>query len=239
MKAIKLIARQTLASYRKPSSMQIKESYPLPPYSTVIGMIHVACGYQEYVDMDISVQGSYYSKINELYTRYEFKPGFYEKGRHSIEVTSKNGKSTGLAVGPASIELLTNVNLVIHILPKQEEKIQEIYEGLKKTKEYLSLGRREDLLVIEKVQIVEVEEKILEKDYKLKQDAYVPLNYFDESDTDDIATIYKLNKKYSINPKTNIRYWEKQILAKYFSKNSTIFKRTRIKTDGEDLIFFA
>lgn len=208
MKAIKLIARQTLASYRKPSSMQIKESYPLPPYSTVIGMIHAACGYQEYVDMDISIQGSYYSKINELYTRYEFKPGFYDKERHSIEVTNKNGKSTGLTIGPANIELLTNVNLVIHILPKQEEKIQEIYDELRNPKEYLSLGRREDLLVIEKVQIVEVEEKILEKDYKLKQDAYVPLNSFDKEDINDMASIYKLNKKYSINPKTNIRYWE-------------------------------
>lgn len=239
MKAIRLIARQTLASYRKPSSMQIKESYPLPPYSTVIGMIHVACGYQEYVDMDISIQGSYYSKINELYTRYEFKPSFYDKGRHSIEVTSRNGKSTGLTIGPANIELLTNVNLVIHILPKQEEKIQEIYDGLKKPKEYLSLGRKEDLLVIEKVQIVEVKEEILEKDCKLKQDAYVPLDYIDEDDTDHIATIYKLNKKYGINPKTNIRYWEKQILAKYFSKDSIIFKRTKIKTDGEYFIFFA
>ena len=239
MKAIKLIARQTLASYRKPSSMQIKESYPLPPYSTVIGMIHAACGYQEYVDMDISIQGSYYSKINELYTRYEFKPGFYDKERHSIEVTNKNGKSTGLTVGPANIELLTNVNLVIHILPKQEEKMQEIYDGLRNPKEYLSLGRREDLLVIEKVQIVEVEEKILEKDYKSKQDAYVPLNSFDKKDINDMASIYKLNKKYSINPKTNIRYWEKQILVKYFSKNVTIYKRSKIKTDGEDFVFFA
>lgn len=239
MKAIKLIARQTLASYRKPSSMQIKESYPLPPYSTVIGMIHAACGYQEYVDMDISIQGSYYSKINELYTRYEFKPGFYDKERHSIEVTNKNGKSMGLTIGPANIELLTNVNLVIHILPKQEEKIQEIYDGLRNPKEYLSLGRREDLLVIEKVQIVEVEEKILEKDYKLKQDAYVPLNSFDKEDINDMASIYKLNKKYSINPKTNIRYWEKQILVKYFSKNVTIYKRSKVKTDGEDFVFFA
>ena len=239
MKAIKLIARQTLASYRKPSSMQIKESYPLPPYSTVIGMIHAACGYKEYVDMDISIQGSYYSKINELYTRYEFKPGFYDKERHSIEVTNKNGKSTGLTVGPANIELLTNVNLVIHILPKQEEKIQEIYDGLRNPKEYLSLGRREDLLVIEKVQIVEVEEKILEKDYKLKQDAYVPLNSFDKEDINDMASIYKLNKKYSINPKTNIRYWEKQILVKYFSKTVTIYKRSKVKTDGADFVFFA
>lgn len=242
MKAIKLIARQTLASYRKPSSMQIKESYPLPPYSTVVGMIHNACGFLEYVDMDISIQGSYHSKVYDLYTRYEFKPGFYDKTRHSIEVTSKEGKSTGLTVGPANVELLTKVELIIHIVPKQEEKIQEIYEGLKKPKEYLSLGRREDLLVIEKIEKVDIEETILEKDYKLEQDAYVPLDCIDtqeNGDSDDISTIYKLNKKYAIHPKTNIRFWEEQILARYFSKESTVYKRTRIKTDGKDFVFLA
>ncbi len=242
MKAIKLIARQTLASYRKPSSMQIKESYPLPPYSTVIGMIHNACGFLEYVDMNISIQGSYHSKVNELYTRYEFKPRFYDKKRHSIEITSKEEKSTGLTVGPANVELLTKVELIIHIVPKQEEKRQEIYEGLKKPKEYLSLGRREDLLVIEKVEEVEIEEIILQKDCKLKQDAYVPLdciNTQQNGDSNDISTIYKLNKKYGIHPKTNIRFWEEQILARYFSKESTIYKRTNIKTDGKDFVFLA
>lgn len=242
MKAIKLIARQTLASYRKPSSMQIKESYPLPPYSTVIGMIHNACGFLEYVDMDVSIQGSYHSKVNELYTRYEFKPGFYDKTRHSIEISSKEGKSTGLTVGPANVELLTNVNLIIHIVPKQEEKIKEIAEGLKHPKEYLSLGRREDLLVIEEVETVEVEEKSLEKDCKLKQDAYVPLACIEtkeSEDANDISTIYKLNKKYGVHPKTNIRFWEEQILARYFSKQSTIFKRTKVKTDGKDFVFLA
>ena len=239
MKVVKLTARQTLASYRKPSSMQIKESYPLPPYSTVIGMIHSACGYEEYVDMDISIQGSYHSKINDLYTRYEFKPGYYEKGRHSIEIKSNNYKSTGLVAGPANVELLTNVKLVIHIKPKSENKVTEIYEGLKKPKEYLSLGRREDLLVIETVEIVDIEEKILEKDYKLKQDAYVPIGCIEEEDTNDIATRYKLNKKYSINPKTKIRFWQEQVLTKYFSGQSLIYKRTKVVTDGKDLVFFA
>lgn len=239
MKVVRLTARQTLASYRKPSSMQIKESYPLPPYSTIIGMIHLACGYTEYINMDISVQGCYYSKVNELYTRYEFKPGFYEKGRHSIEVKSKEAKSTGLTLGPANIELLTNVNLIIHIRPKSEERITEIYNGLKKPKEYLSLGRREDLLIVEEVNIVEVEEKALEKDYKLEQDAYVPINCIDDEDTNDMATRYRLNKTYSINPKTKIRFWSEQVLAKYFSKQSIIYKRTKVLTDGRNLVFFA
>lgn len=239
MKAIKVVARQTLASYKKPSSMQMKESYPLPPYSTVIGMIHAACGFEEYVDMDISIQGTYYSTVKELYTRYEFKPGYYEVGRHSLEVKSKAEKSTGLTVGPANIELLTNVKLILHIKPKQDEKIEEIANGLKFPKEYLSLGRREDLLIIEQVEIVDLIETELLKDEQLKQDAYVPIGSIDECDTDDISMIYRLNKKYSINPKTKLRFWEEQILAKYFSKESFIYKHTKLLTDGSDFVFLA
>lgn len=239
MKAIKIIARQTLASYKKPSSMQMKESYPLPPYSTVIGMIHMACGFQEYVDMDISIQGTYYSTVKELYTRYEFKPGFYEEARHSLEVKSKTEKSTGLTVGPANIELLTNVKLILHVRPKQEEKLEQIANGLKFPKEYLSLGRREDLLMIEQVEIVDLVETALSKDEQLKQDAYVPVGSIDENDTDDISMVYRLNKKYSINPKTKLRFWEEQVIAKYFSKESLIYKNTRLLTDGEDFVFLA
>lgn len=237
MKAIKLIARQTLASYRKASSMQIRETYPLPPYSTVIGMIHVACGLKEYMDMQISIQGSYYSKVNELFTRYEFKPGFYEKERHSIKIEEKD-KNTGLTVGPANVELLSDIHLVIHI-KTEEDNLQKIQKGLLNPKEYLSLGRREDLLIIEKAEIVELKKKELEKDYTLKQDAYVPIQTFETGETDDIATIYRLTKKYSINPKTKIRFWEEQVMAKHFSSNSTVYEGTVVLTDGEDLVFLA
>lgn len=240
MKAIKVIARQTLASYKKPSSMQLKESYPLPPYSTVIGMIHLACGFEEYVDMDISIQGGYYSTINELYTRYEFKPGFYDKTRHSVEVVSKTEKSTGLTVGPSHVELLTEVSLTFHIRPKQEEMLEVILKGLEKPKEYLSLGRREDLLIIESIKLVDIEEVVTKEDISLKQNAYVPIDYFDETDTDDMSMIYRLNKKYTINPKTNLRIWEEQVKAKYFSKNSTIYGNTKLITDEDkDYVFFA
>jgi len=58
-KAIRIKCSQQLANYRKPTSFLIKESYPLPPYSTVIGMIHVACGFTEYHPMDISIQGKH------------------------------------------------------------------------------------------------------------------------------------------------------------------------------------
>ena len=57
MKAIKLHCFQNLVNYKKPSSFIIKETYPLPPYSTVIGMIHAACGFKRYHRMKLSIQG--------------------------------------------------------------------------------------------------------------------------------------------------------------------------------------
>ena len=47
-------------------------TYPLPPFSTVIGAIHNACNYKEYKPMDISVQGTYESMGLEPYTDYCF-----------------------------------------------------------------------------------------------------------------------------------------------------------------------
>lgn len=238
-KAIRVIARQTLASYRKPTSFQLKETYPLPPYSTVIGMIHLACGFEQYVDMKVSIQGTYYSKVSELYTRYEFKPDFYDKARHSKKITSsKSEKSTGITVGPANVELLYDVKLVIHILPRDKEMLQKIFEGLEKPKEYLSLGRREDLITIEKVEIVDIEEKELEDEFTMKYDAYVPKGSLDEEGIKN-STVYKLNKKYSIDPKTNLRRWEEIVYAKHLSQGIRIPTENIVYTDNEYLIFFA
>ena len=79
MKAIRVKLWQDMVNYKKPTSFQLKETYPLPPYSTIIGMIHSLCGYDEYKEMKISVQGKYFSKVNDLYTRYEFSPNKYEE----------------------------------------------------------------------------------------------------------------------------------------------------------------
>ena len=85
--ALRVKLYQNMVNYKKPTSFQLKESYPLPPYSTVIGMVHSLCDFKEYKDMDISIQGKYHSKVNDLYTRYEFHKGMkYDKGRHQLQV---------------------------------------------------------------------------------------------------------------------------------------------------------
>ncbi|ECY6813375.1 CRISPR-associated protein Cas5, partial [Listeria monocytogenes] len=84
VRAIRVRIHQDSANYKKKMSFQLKESFPLPPFSTVIGMVHVACGFDSYHEMDISVQGNYFNTFNDLYTRYEFGNKKFEKGRHHI-----------------------------------------------------------------------------------------------------------------------------------------------------------
>ena len=101
-KAIRLECFQNLANYRKPSSFIIRESFPLPAYSTVMGMIHAACGYTELHRMKLCIQGVNNGTISELYTRYSFSYGTkYEATRHQLCV--KDDKDYGVFRGPANV----------------------------------------------------------------------------------------------------------------------------------------
>ena len=179
MKSIRLKLKQNLVNYKLPTSFQLKETYPLPPYSTVIGMVHNTCNYTEYKPMKISVQGKYHSKVNDLATRYEFKNGMtFDASRHQIKVGEY-----GISRGVSNVELLSDVELVIHIVPEDENLVEEIFNAFKTPHEYISLGRREDLVVVDEVKIVEISEEIIEdenlridKDYR----AYVPVEIIDD-----------------------------------------------------------
>lgn len=206
MKAIRIKLSQNMVNYKKPTSFQLKETYPLPPYSTVIGMVHRLCDYKEYHPMDVSIQGRYYSKVNDLYTRYEFKSGGkHEKDRHNINVGGY-----GIIKGISTAELLVDVELLIHIVPKIEEELDEIYEAFKYPIEYPALGRHEDLAIIEEVKKVTIEDKILGEDTFLPSlySAYIPESYIKkdsvrigvgESDIVTPGTRYKLNKDYILD----------------------------------------
>ena len=251
MKAIKLKLYQNMVNYKVPTSFQLKESYPLPPYSTVIGMVHSLCDFKEYKPMKISISGSYFSKVNDLYTRYEFKNGNpFEMGRHQLNV---NGY--GINRGVATAELLVDVNLTIHIIPEDQsgEFLNTIFEAFKYPREYPSLGRREDIVLIKDVKIVDVEKKKLEKDLSNGEDnfAYIPVNFIQEKLVNHgdkkigmniYGTRYELTKNYILNnigtkakPKM-IRSWEKEEVI--YSSNIKGFKRREVPVDTDDEIVF-
>lgn len=63
---------QNSANYRKEETVDNKMTYPLPPFSTVIGALHNACGLQEYHPMELSIQGKYGSLVQKPYTDHCF-----------------------------------------------------------------------------------------------------------------------------------------------------------------------
>ncbi|MDY2981413.1 MAG: type I-B CRISPR-associated protein Cas5b [Fusobacterium sp.] len=250
MKAIRLKLRQNLVNYKLPTSFQLKETYPLPPYSTIIGMVHNVCDYKEYKPMKISVQGKYHSKVNDLATRYEFKNGVtFDATRHQLKVGE-----FGIFMGVSTVELLSDVYLIIHIVPDDENIVEEIYNAFKNPREYISLGRREDLVVVDEVKIVNItQEKVrgenlgIDKDYK----AYVPVKMIENrnvliggeiSEIQYKGTMYNLTKNYELknygsnkSPKI-FRKWNK--IKVHYVSNILSSRRKEILLDEDRYMVF-
>ncbi|WNF38132.1 CRISPR-associated protein Cas5 [Bacillaceae bacterium IKA-2] len=243
LKAVKLQAYQNLVNYRKPTSFQLKETYPLPPYSTIIGMVHAACGFTEYVPMKVSVQGRYFSKVNDLWTRYEFAGAKYEAGRHTIKLDSmEDGNSYGAIRGVSTAELLVDVDLVIHIVPDDPTYLDIIEQGLASPIEFLSLGRREDLLQVKKVEQTELVAFETEESLPIQNfDAYIPAHIIEDEGIDKRSTVYTLNKVYKlveVKKGTFIRQWDR--IRVYHAASGVVTLNEDmdlVKDEDEQLVF--
>lgn len=235
-KAVKLEIYQNLVNYKKPTSFQLKETYPLPPPSTVIGMVHFACDYKEYIPMQVAIQGRYHSKINDLYTRYEFAAASYEEGRHNVRLdSSAANKSYGMMRGISTTELLVDNILVLYICPEDQERVDEIYNSFMCPREYLSLGRREDIVQVNSVKITEIEEVELDDDVTLKYDAYIPIKFLEETNSN--ATIYNLTKDYelkTIKKGVQVRSWNKVKVAHCVEGKTVIDEGTKAMIEVQD-----
>ena len=215
-RAIRLRIWQQMPNYRKPASFLIRESYPLPPYSTVIGMIHNACGFTEYHDMDLCIQGENASETSDYATYYNFGIK-YDPTRHQAKVSDGKGGFDGINISPKSIHVLTDVNLLIYICPKNENDFDTIINGLKKQVSYLSLGRHEDIVRIDEINEIQLQESSeIDEDesYCSKYDMYIPVSICDLSQ--GMGTVYSLNKRFDNSGKT--RQWSEIVDAVHVKK---------------------
>lgn len=90
MKLLRIKLTQTKAHYRKEETIDNKMTYPLPPFSTVIGAIHKACKFKEYHQMDISIQGKYMSLSREAYTDHLFLNSVMDDRGILVKVSNEN-----------------------------------------------------------------------------------------------------------------------------------------------------
>lgn len=241
LQAIKLRIHQDTASYKNPVSHDFGESYPLAPYSTIIGMIHYLCDFHEYHPMQISVQGNHVSTTTDLYTSYEFSNGTkFDKTRHNLNV---NG--LGITRGINKVQLLVDINTIVHIVPNDPTELNVIYQALKYPREFPNLGRREDLVQLD-AQLVTLDERILDTDFSVENGAYLPIKQLNEDfnfDTNDGSgqrgTAYEINKNYKLieNHKGHFSRLYQKIPILYASEFS-LLSEGKFLFDNEDCPVF-
>lgn len=214
MRVLKLKLFQETACYKKPFAFKVGETYPLPPYSTVKGMLHDILKAEEFIPMSISIQGDYESKFVNYQNMYFYKPK---------EITNM----------PLNIHLLYNVNIIIHVKAEQSV-LENIVEGIKNSDGHLSLGRKEDIVRIDDIKYIEVDYidgEELDDARKIKLPIYIPINQLPE----DVNGInYRLNWKY--HKVNGLRQWEK-IHVKYVEAGVAIDDGFLEDKEG-DLVYF-
>ena len=156
MQALKLCLYQTQAVYRNPVSSEIIETYPLPPPSTVLGLISTLIKRPlDPDDINISIAGTFDTLIRD----YQW----YKK--HS---TTKPY--------PILVHILYNVKMTIHITTYDDEKLlAKIKDAFERPSGFLYLGRGEDLLKIVSVDLVELilKEPSQRNSFNLAESTYI------------------------------------------------------------------
>lgn len=214
MKILKLKLYQETACYKKPFANKVAETYPLPPYSTIIGMFHKILQAKpgEYFPMNISVQGEY----EGIFSNYQ-----------NLRMYKGKDKVTAM---PRNVHQLLDVNLIIHV-QAEDEIIDKIYQNVINGTETFTLGRNEDIVRIDDIKILKNVEEVEYEE--IENSAYIP-EWLDKK-VEGIN--YRLNTTYHI--KDDIRQWNK-INVKYVEKhtNKNIHKTIQDE-DGDNIYFYS
>jgi CRISPR-associated protein Cas5t len=161
MKILKIRIYQPQAHYRIPFTFQRRHTYPLPPYSTVIGFLINALGIFNQEDdlykngvknLKISIAGRFGSKITEYIWFRNLKKEKHTQRFGYVENREINGHIEHIGgQSPMQIDVLNDVHLAIYIAHKDEKYLEEIRENLSNPKnrlEVLHIGRAEDWIVL-------------------------------------------------------------------------------------------
>ncbi|WPX08950.1 type I-B CRISPR-associated protein Cas5b [Anaerocellum danielii] len=223
LKALKIKIYQPHAQYRMPFAYQRRHTYPLAPYSTVLGFIanvlgiknipgqeepcikeNCSCVYHKFKKIKIAVCGNFQSKTTEytwlrnLNKKYHVERFGFEQNRFlSGHIEHIGGQS------PCFIDVLNDVKLSVYVYHEDEEFLNEIFKrfanpiGKSST---FHLGRAEDLVVINELKKTEL--KVQEVNGNCKNFFWIPERYFNDKCTVEFekinALVYKLPTFYKI-----------------------------------------
>ena len=202
MTALRLKLFQETACYKKPLAFKVGETYPLPPYSTVKGMLHALIGATTFIPMRLSIQGTYDCIIVDYQSHYFVKKTDTNEIPLVFEGLASKPEYKNMTQMPLYTHMLYHVNLVIHV-SAEDEILNRIIDAIENAPQHISIGRWEDLVRVDEYRLVDVF-TVEDGEVELKYDAYVPLYLLTEETR---CVPYRLNWKYEI--KNGIRQWDK------------------------------
>jgi len=176
---------QPFAQYRNPFTFYYAQSYPLPPKSTVVGMLQNAVndyyghelGIENWWNLKVSVHGGFesvfwnYQQLIKGYVEIDKTFRVVNQGKPLYNEGFKSQRT------PVYQQELFNGHLYIFIRGN-EEVLKRIKNALSKPKKVLYLGRSEDIIFIKKIIFVDGESKTAKKSLWLTYPTYIKKNSF-------------------------------------------------------------
>jgi len=140
MELLKFELFSKCSTFRVPLSIKGIETYPLPPYSTIIGLLYTAIGRKwEGEKFSISVQGNYDSIFRDYL---------------GLKKYNRDKKKKKLETLPLQIPRLYNLRCIVHISSEDRGLLEEFKKGLESPEVYLFLSGGEYPVLVKNVKIL-------------------------------------------------------------------------------------
>ncbi len=189
MKVLRLKIYQPHAHYRIPFTFVRRHTYPIPPYSTVIGLICNVLGIrnqenEKFKALKEGLSLAIYGKFQTMTREYVWFRNF-EVNAHNARFSSPENRSINQVPEhpggqiPIRIDVLENVNLIIYIHHPDEIFLLELANAFVNSKNRiypLHLGRAEDWILFEEK--LEDSIKIIDIDKSTKRPIYGKFDYY-------------------------------------------------------------
>mgnify|MGYP000846386044 CR=1 FL=1 len=236
MLALKIKLYQNLCNYRKEGSFGYVQTYPLPTPSMIRGMIHDVLGANQYIPLNISIQGKSDAVITNVQRVYKFDRDPNSRPQNPYRVQVRNSQKTATH-GISFVDLHVNMRLVIHICFNNDNdndnnrNLNLLYQKIQE--KVPVLGRNEDIALLEDLKIIEID------DYNGRNaQSKLPMYVTKYALIENVGTIYRLPFWYEqVNSFSDNRIFH-FIEANYISENVSLRTNLIYLDNDEDIVFF-
>ncbi len=165
------------ACFRKPASTSVILTYPVPPFTTIIGMIANALGISrpEYLDRILQLQSILWLNLRPLTPLQRPSRELAKILKLKLKLVGEEREErrpTSFPSSPMHKYFLTRPSYRFFVASEDAETIKEIVNALRYPKRPLYLGQSDDMVVITVVWEGEVKQVLSQQAYGLVKGSY-------------------------------------------------------------------